>query len=296
MSRKVVGLGELLWDMLPGGRQLGGAPANFAYHAGALGAEACVISRVGRDADGHGLVARLAQLGIGTACIEEDPVAPTSTVTVSLGADGQPAYTIHENVAWDALAGETAARQAVVTADAVYFGTLAQRSETSRRTIRTLLGLAPKTSLRIFDVNLRQHYYSRAIIEESLALADVLKLNETELPQLAAMFRLSGDERAQVDALARRFALRVVAYTRGGRGSLLRAAGEWSEHAGLPTIVADTVGAGDSFTAGLALGLLAGWPLDTVNARATALAAYVCSQPGATPPLPEPLRAPFLAE
>ena len=294
MSRKVIGLGELLWDMLPGGRQLGGAPANFAYHAGALGAEACVISRVGRDADGRGLVARLAQLGIGTACIEEDPVAPTSTVTVSLGADGQPAYTIHENVAWDALVGEAAARQAVATADAVYFGTLAQRSETSRRTIRTLLGLVPPASLRIFDVNLRQHYYSHAIIEESLALADVLKLNETELPQLAEMFHLSGDERAQVDALARRFALRVVAYTRGGRGSLLRASGEWSEHAGLPTIVADTVGAGDSFTAALALGLLAGWPLDMVNERATALAAYVCSQPGATPPLPEPLRAPFL--
>lgn len=296
MSRKVVGLGELLWDLLPGGRQLGGAPANFAYHAGALGAEARVISRVGSDADGHALVARLTQLGIGTACIEEDPVAPTSTVTVSLGADGQPAYTIHENVAWDALAGEAAARQAVASADAVYFGTLAQRGETSRRTIRTLLGLVPKTSLRIFDVNLRQHYHSRAIIEESLALTDVLKLNETELPRLAAMFHLSGDERAQVDALARRFALRVVAYTRGGRGSLLRAAGAWSEHAGLPTIVADTVGAGDSFTAALALGLLAGWPLDTVNARATAIAAYVCSQPGATPSLPEPLRAPFLAE
>lgn len=294
MKRNVVGLGELLWDVLPGGRQLGGAPANFAYHAGALGAEARVISRVGRDADGRGLVARLTQLGIGTTCIEEDPVAPTSTVTVSLGADGQPAYTIHENVAWDALAGEAAARQAVASADAVYFGTLAQRSETSRRAIRTLLGLVPPTSLRIFDVNLRQHYHSRAIIEESLALADVLKLNETELPQLGEMFHLSGDERTQVDSLARRFALRVVAYTRGGRGSLLRAAGEWSEHAGLPTIVADTVGAGDSFTAALALGLLAGWPLDTVNARATALAAYVCSQPGATPPLPEPLRAPFL--
>lgn len=294
MNRNIVGLGELLWDMLPGGRQLGGAPANFAYHAGALGAEARVISRVGRDADGRELVARLAQLGIGTACIEEDPVASTSTVTVSLGADGQPCYTIHENVAWDALAGEAAARQAVATADAVYFGTLAQRSETSRRTIRTLLGLVPPTALRIFDVNLRQHYHSRAIIEESLALADVLKLNENELPQLAEMFHLSGDERAQVDALARRFALRVVAYTRGGRGSLLRTAGEWSEHAGLPTIVADTVGAGDSFTAALALGLLAGWPLDTVNERATALAAYVCSQPGATPPLPEHLRAPFL--
>lgn len=149
MRRKVVGLGELLWDVLPGGRQLGGAPANFDYHAGALGAEAHVISRVGRDADGRELVARLEQLGIGTACIEEDSAAPTSTVTVSLGGDGQPCYTIHENVAWDALAGEAAARRAVATADAIYFGTLAQRSETSRRTIRTLLGFVPPTALRI---------------------------------------------------------------------------------------------------------------------------------------------------
>jgi fructokinase len=277
--------------MLPGGRQLGGAPANFAYHAGALGAEARVVSRLGRDVDGRELVARLAQLGIGTACIDEDPLAPTSTVTVSLGADGQPCYTIHKNVAWDRLAGE-----AVATAGAVYFGTLAQRSETSRRTIRTLFGLVPPTSLRIFDVNLRQHYHSRAIIEESLALADVLKLDETELPRLAAMFHLSGDERARVDALARLFALRVVAFPRGGRGSLLRAAGEWSVHPGRPTIVADTVGAGDSFTAAIALSLLAGWPLDPVKARATALAADVCSQPGATPLLPELLRAPFLAK
>lgn len=293
MKRRFVGLGELLWDLLPGGRQLGGAPANFAYHAAALGAEARVVSRVGRDDAGRELVHRLRELHIGTDCIEEDPVAPTSTVTVALGADGQPSYTIHENVAWDRLAGEVAARAAIATADVVCFGSLAQRRDVSRHTIHALLRLSPAYALRIFDVNIRQHYYSRDLIADSLALANGLKLNETELPLLAELFQLTGDERTQVDALARRFQLRVVAYTRGERGSLVRADGEWSELPGAQIAIADTVGAGDSFTATLALGLLAGWPLATVHERAAAVASYVCTQRGATPALPAPLRAPF---
>jgi fructokinase len=292
---KLVGIGEVLWDLLPGGRQMGGAPANFAYHACALGAEARVVSRVGRDEAGRELIRRLEQLGVPTYCVEEDPTAPTGTVTVEVAADGQPQFTIHEKVAWDHLSGEGAGRLAVAAADAVCFGTLAQRSQTSRRTIRALLKTMPAASLRILDVNLRQHFYSRELIEESLALASVLKVNETELPRLAEMFQLPGDERAQVAELARRFNLRVVAYTRGSRGSLLHAAGRWSEHPGVSTKVVDTVGAGDSFTAALALGLLANWPLDEVNRRASEVAAYVCSQPGATPQLPEPLRNPFLA-
>ena len=149
--------------------------------------------------------------------------------------------------------------------------------------------------MRIFDVNLRQNYFSSRLINESIAFADVLKLNETELPQLATMFDLTGDERSQIRQLAERNLLRVVAYTRGGRGSLLFAEGRWSEHPGFPTKVADTIGAGDSFTAAMTLGLLAGWPLDEIHLRASEVAAYVCSQPGATPVLPERLRAPFLA-
>jgi len=292
---KLVGIGEVLWDLLPDGRQMGGAPANFAYHACALGAEARIVSRVGRDEAGRELIRRLEQLGVPTDCVEEDPVAPTGTVTVQVAADGQPQFTIHENVAWDNISGEGAGRQAVAAADAVCFGTLAQRSETSRRTIRALIETMPAESLRILDVNLRQHFYSRDLIEQSLALANVLKVNETELPRLAEMFHLPGDERAQVAELARYFNLRVVAYTRGGRGSLLNAEGRWSEHPGIPTKVADTIGAGDSFTAALALGLLAGWPLDKVNQRASEVAAFVCSQPGGTPELPERLRKPFLA-
>jgi fructokinase len=293
---KLVGLGEVLWDLLPGGRQAGGAPANFAYHAAALGADARVISRVGDDAAGRDLVRRLARLGVSVECIERDSRAPTGTVSVAVGPDGQARYTIHENVAWDFLAGEAAGRRAAETADAVCFGTLAQRGEVSRRTIRALLGLAPSRALRIVDVNLRQHYHSPEIIEESLGLANVLKVNDAELPQLAEMFRLAGDERAQVAGLSRRFRLRLVAYTRGERGSLLLdGEGRWSEEPGRPTRVADTVGAGDSFTAALAVGLLAGWPLDEVNRRASVVAAYVCSQAGATPELPSQISGPYKA-
>lgn len=295
MSPRCVGLGEVLWDELPAGRQPGGAPANFAYHAAALGARAEVVSRVGADAAGRELVARLAGLGLGTAGIEVDPVAPTGTVTVRCDAAGQPAYVIHENVAWDHFAGEAAGRRAAAAADAICFGTLAQRGAVARASIRALVALARPGALRILDVNLRQHYHSRELIAGSLALANVLKLNETELPLLAELFALSGDEPAVVAALADRFALRAVAYTRGERGSVLFADGVLVEPPGLPVRVADTVGAGDSFTAAFALGLLAGWPLATIGARATAVAAYVCSQPGATPPLPAELRAPFVA-
>jgi fructokinase len=295
MNVKVVGIGEVLWDLLPGGRQLGGAPANFAYHARALGAEERLVSRVGSDELGRELLHRLEQLGLLTDAVEIDSTAPTGTVTVEIKADGQPQFTIHEDVAWDRIAGEAAGRRAVAAADAVGFGTLAQRAEVSRRSIRALLKAAPADSLRILDVNLRQDYYSREIIEESLALANILKVNETELARLAEMFGLPDDERGRIVELSRHFRLWMVAYTRGKDGSLLYSEGQWSERPGVPVNVADTVGAGDSFTAALALGLLAGWPLDEVHRRASDVAAYVCSQTGGTPELPEYLRAPFLA-
>src|SRR5258706_11701834 len=168
MKFKFVGIGELLWDLLPGGRQMGGAPANFAYHARALGAEATVISRVGDDDLGRELLRRLEELGLPSDCVEVDRSFPTGTVTVEIARDGQPQFTIHEGVAWDHLPGEPAARLAVSKADAVCFGTLAQRLEPSRSTIRALVAAAPAAALRILDVNLRQQYYSREIIEESL--------------------------------------------------------------------------------------------------------------------------------
>lgn len=293
MNFKVVGIGEVLWDLLPSGRQLGGAPANFAYHARMLGADARIISRVGDDQAGRDIIERLKELGVPSDCIERDREAPTSTVSVQVAPDGQPWFTIHENVAWDCIAGQVGL-SAVMEADAVCFGTLAQRSESSRLAIQELLKATRSECLRIFDINLRQHFFSRAVIEESLALSNVLKVNETELPQLAKLLRLSGGEQKQICELSERYRLRLIAYTRGDRGSLLYAGGEWSDHPGVPTRVADTVGAGDSFTAAMTLGFLAGWPLGEINDRANQIAAYVASRPGATPELPQELRAPFL--
>ncbi len=295
MNYKLVGIGEVLWDLLPGGRQLGGAPGNFASHARSLGASVVLASRVGDDALGREAIGRLAQLGIPPVAIEVDASRPTGTVGVELSADGQPRFDIHRGVAWDAIEGNAAARDAVAVADAVCFGTLAQRSAPSRAAIRALVASSPSQALRILDVNLRQDYYSDEILRESLALANVLKLNDAELPRLAELLSLPGDERAQLQALSTRHRLRLIAYTRGSRGSLLFADGRWSEHPGITAHVVDTIGAGDSFTAAMAVGFLSGWDLDRINAQANRVAAYVCSCPGATPDLPAELRGEFSA-
>jgi fructokinase len=279
----------VLWDELPDGRQLGGAPANFAYHTAALGASSSVVSRVGADDAGLALRERLDALGVSAHAIELDPRRPTSTVTVELGADGQPRYVIHEGVAWDFLAGEKVGRVEVVRADAICFGTLAQRHPVARAALHQLLQLADSAALRVFDVNLRQQYYSREIIAASLDAANVLKLNETELPVLREMFGLPADDRGALASLAARHRLRAVLYTRGERGCLALADGTWHEHPGTKVEVADTVGAGDSFTAAFTLGLLRRWPLALIVERATAISAYVCTQRGATPALPPEL-------
>ncbi|MCC7055198.1 MAG: carbohydrate kinase [Gemmatimonadaceae bacterium] len=292
---RIVGIGEVLWDMLPTGAQLGGAPANFSYHANALGAASCIVSRVGDDPLGHDIRERMAALGVGCECIQVDPAHPTGTVTVTVDAQGQPLFDIRQDVAWDHLEVTAVALRTVAAADAVCFGTLAQRADTARASVRALLGAAHSGALRILDVNLRQHYWSKALIEESLALATVLKVNDTELPRLATLFGLTGDVRAQIDQLAERWGLRAVAYTRGEHGSLLRTAHEWSEHPGVPTTVGDTVGAGDAFTAAMTIGLLSGWSLDDVNAHANRVAAYVASQSGGTPVLSAACLAPFAA-
>jgi fructokinase len=293
VSFKVVGLGEALWDLLPGNRQVGGSPANFACHAAALGAEAGIVSRVGRDDLGRELIERLDRLGVRTAAIETDPSLPTGSVRVELASGGQPQFFIEENVAWDALHGEAAGREAVSAADAVCFGSMGQRSEPARTSIRALLAATRAEAWRIFDINLRQHYYSGGVLHDSLSLANALKVSDAELPRLAELLGLRGDARAQIVELASRYKLRCVAYTRGEKGSLLFVEGRWSDHPGHKIRVADTVGAGDAFTAAMTLGLLAGWPLDEVNSRAGEVAAFVCSQSGATPPLPESMRARF---
>jgi fructokinase len=291
MNSNVLGLGEVLWDSLPTGAQMGGAPANFAYHARALGARAGVVTRVGQDSLGRDIRRRLEELGLPPDLVQVDEAFPTGTVTVELEGDGVPRFTIRENVAWDQIQPTAAALQAAGAADAICFGSLAQRCEPSRSTIYRLLEQAPTGALRIFDVNLRQPFYSREIIHQSLCRANVLKLNDAELSVVATMLKLKGGMEMQVTTLAQHYDLQVVALTRGPRGSLLYQAGRWSECGIRPVRVKDTVGAGDAFTAALVMGLLRKMDLDDINIAANEVARHVCSCAGATPPLPDELRA-----
>ncbi len=288
---RVVAIGEVLWDLLPDGRQLGGAPANFIQHAHALGADAVLVSRVGNDDLGREAVARLGARGVATDLIQVDPQAPTGTVGVEVGSDHQPRFTIHENAAWDRLVPEDTALAAVRAADAICFGSLAQRTEAGAAAVRRLVGASRSGGLRIFDVNLRPPFVDPGVVRASLELADVLKLNEQELPAVAAMLGLDGSEEQLLDGLVRRYGLRLAALTRGGQGSLLVTASGRSECPAASVDVADTVGAGDAFTAGLALGLLHGWPLEEINRQAAEVAAFVCTQPGGAPELPAALRS-----
>lgn len=280
----ILALGEILWDMLPAGKQLGGAPGNFAYHSAQLGGDARTVSAVGDDDLGREILARLVALGLDISQIMVDREHATGTVSVALNA-GQPSYTIHENVAWDFIASTPALLELAGRADCVCFGTLAQRSEVSRRTIREALGRVRSDGLRIFDINLRQRYYDRDVIETSLGLANVLKINDDEIRVLG---RLLGFAPAAGDIFSRFSHLKLIALTRGGKGSVLFGpGGEESAHPGYPAEpFVDAIGAGDAFTAALAMGWLRGHSLERINDDANRVAAFVCTRAGATPVIP----------
>jgi fructokinase len=293
MKCNVVGIGEVLWDLLASGPQLGGAPANFAYHAHALGADSQVVTRIGDDERGRDILRRFAEMELPSGNVQIDPTAPTGTAKVTVSGEGLARFTIQDNVAWDFLSVTSEALAAARQADGICFGSLAQRGETSRNTIQRLVAAAPADAWRVFDINLRQHYYSRELIEQSLGLANVLKLNDDELPALAQMFGLTGRAQDRMEALARTFNLHMVALTRGPNGSLLWQQGRWSDCPSRAVEVVDTVGAGDSFAAALVLGLLHQMDLDEINVLANDVARYVCSRAGATPPLPAEFAAEF---
>jgi len=282
---RVVAVGELLWDLLPGGKKLGGAPGNVAHHARSLGADVVLVSRVGRDPLGDEALRRLESEGLSVAEVQRDEGAPTGTAAVQIDRDGQPRFELAADVAWDRIESPRDVR-----ADAVCFGTLAQRGPVTRRAIRRLLRPG---ALRVLDLNLRDPYWSEEVILSSLALADVVKLSEAELDRCGLP---AGDARDRIARLARRFHLSHVALTRVSRGSLLYSRGEWVEHSGLEVDVEDAGGAGDAFTAALVVGILKGDPLDRINGTANEVAAYVCTQPGATPQLPVELRGKVLEE
>jgi fructokinase len=294
----VLGIGELLWDMLPGGKRLGGAPANFSVMAGRLGNHAAILSRIGRDDLAREAVHLLDPLPADTAYLQIDTAHETGRVTVAFN-DGQPEYTIHKPAAWDSLELSDEWVQLAERADAICFGSLAQRSIVSRQTIQTLAAQTPSRCVRVFDVNLRAPFYSSEVIQESLELATVVKMNDAEVPLVLALLGipvedegLPGNFRSGAERLLAEFpTLQLVAITRGAHGSLLMNREEWHEHPGFPAKVADTIGAGDAFTAAMTHYLLRGTELAVLNEAGNRWGSWVASQSGAMPTLPQGIRS-----
>jgi len=284
MKKKVVGLGEVLWDMLPRGACLGGAPANFAYITTLMGDQGIVASRVGEDSPGLEALQRMEELGIDIDYVQTDREHPTGLVNVELDGNGRAQFEIRQPVAWDFLEWTRDWKQVAERADAVCFGSLAQRSERSRTTIQQFLAATLPGTVKVFDVNLRQSYYSREILWQSMRLADIVKLNDDELPKIMRLMEEPHtDDLSSAKRLSQDYDLKVVCITRGDKGSLLVRGDDASEHPGFRVRVADTVGSGDAFTAGLLHEYLHGASLDLMNEVANLVGAWVASEVGAMP-------------
>lgn len=285
----VIGLGELLWDVFPDGKRPGGAPANVAYQAQQLGCQGVVASRVGTDKLGDEIFEFLKAKNLRTLAIQRDQSAPTGRVTVSFNQENQPEYVIHENVAWDKLEFSNDLKQVMERADAVCFGTLAQRSSLSRQSILQAVQATSENCLRVYDVNIRQEYYDVNWIRESLMLASIVKMNDEELELLAPQLSLPVDEKEFSPALIEKFDLKIVCITRGSKGCLLTSKEESIAIPGEPVQVADTVGAGDAFTAGLIYSQLSGKSLKESGEIANKIGGLVASHHGAMPELKDEL-------
>jgi fructokinase len=268
---------------------MGGAPANFAFHARALGADSRIVSAVGDDDEGREILALLSARGLDPSFIAVAPAAPTGSVSVGLDGAGVPRYAIRDGVAWDALPWTGELFRLAGTADAVCYGTLAQRYGPTRATVRAFLEAARPSCLTVLDLNLRQAYYSREIVRDLLGRSRILKLNGEELPEIAKLVSISGGETDLLVSLRDLFSLELIALTKGNEGSRLLGRDGDSVHPGFPVEVADTVGAGDGFTAALVMGLLKHRTLDEISEHANRVASYICSQPGAWPDLPASL-------
>lgn len=279
-----VGLGEVLWDLLPNGKVLGGAPANFAYMSSVLGDQGIVASRIGDDQLGHEAYKVLRELGLNTAYVQHDDQHGTGTAEVSIDSDGQPTYIIREPVAWDFLQWTPAWEELSRLANIICFGSLGQRSATSAATVDRFLRIAEGNALRIFDVNLRQSFYDDDVLNRSIQHADIVKLNNQELPRVAAVLGVqSGDVEEMAEWLLKEFDLKLVCITLGAQGSLLVSKNQKVSHPGFKVKVADTVGAGDAFTACLAHDYVRGKSLEEISEAANRFASWVASQVGAMP-------------
>ena len=291
MNFRVAGIGELLWDRFPDCDRLGGAPANFAFHAGQLGATARIVSRLGRDADGDRLIESLAQRKLATEFIQRDASHPTGVVRVEI-KEGQPAYVIESPSAWDYLELTDELKKLASTLDAVCSGTLAQRNSVSQRTIQEFVRLCPKKALRLFDINLRQNFSTRETIEFGLSHATALKLNGDELRRVAALFGWPSTGRETLTTIFKIFPLEWIAVTLGAEGCEIHTRDKIVRARAPKITCVDAVGAGDAFSAALVTGLLSHLPLETIAEQANRVGAYVASQSGAMPSLPKEIITP----
>ena len=274
-----IGLGELLWDIFPEGRQLGGAPANFAYMTNLLGDEGIVASRVGNDELGKEATHRLEHLGLSSSFLQRDSTYRTGVVQVEVDAKGQPGFRIAEPAAWDAFEWTALWQSLALKADAVCFGSLAQRCPQSRQTIHSFLKTIKPATTRVFDVNLRQTFYSAQVLADSAKQADIIKLNHDELPVVAQLLGFPfHDEESAAEWLLNTFHIKLVCITRGPAGSLLVSEYARHEHPGIRVQVADTVGSGDAFTAALVYHYLRRDSLASMNEAANQMGSWVASQ------------------
>lgn len=279
-----VGLGEVLWDVFPTTRQLGGAPANFAYMTSLLGDRGIVASRVGADELGDETQLRLQALGLDTCYVQRDPLHRTGIVDVQVDDNGQPTFEIAEPVAWDFFEWTREWQTLAQRADAVCFGSLAQRSVQSGDAIHAFLSALRPETVRVFDVNLRQTFYSAEVLAKSAKHAEIIKLNHDELPVVVQLLGMPfRDEDSAAAWLLEVFPLKLVCITRGAQGSLLVGPYGRHEHSGIQTKVADTVGSGDAFTAALVYHYLRRASLATMNEAANRMGSWVAGQTGATP-------------
>ena len=291
MKDFVVGMGEALWDILPEGKKIGGAPANFAYHVSQFGLPSCVVSAIGDDALGHEIIENFTSKGL-NQLIAEVPY-PTGTVQVEIDQAGIPQYDIKENVAWDNIPYNEALQDLAKNTKAVCFGSLAQRNVVSRETINRFLDAMPKNddNLVVFDVNLRQGFYNKDILTNSMERCNILKINDEELVVVSRMFGYPGiDLQDKCWILLGKYNLKMLILTCGVNGSYVFTPGKVSFQPTPKVDVEDTVGAGDSFTAAFIASILKGKSVEEAHATAVRTSAFVCTKKGAMPVLPPEIK------
>ncbi|QIK56143.1 carbohydrate kinase [Dysgonomonas sp. HDW5A] len=283
MKNTVVGLGEILWDVFPERKVLGGAPANFAYHASQFGFNGYAVSAIGDDLLGKEILTSLEEKGLNYLLEKTD--YPTGTVQVTLNKAGVPQYEICENVAWDNIPFTARTENLAKSTQTVCFGSLAQRNSVSRETIRKFIAAMPEDSLKIFDINLRLNFYSKEIIHESLEMSNMMKINDEEVIKVANLYGWKGDEQEICGRLLEDYKLDILVLTKGTDGSFVFTPRQTSYQPTPKVHVADTVGAGDSFTAAFVAAYLHGERIEDAHQLAVEVSAYVCLQHGAMPKL-----------